>query len=294
MLEVDGITKNYTPSRRAVDGVSFGVRRGEIVGLLGHNGAGKSTLLGCMLGMVEPDAGEVRIDGISVQRERERALRKVGAIFEAPAFYDYLSGWRNLRLLSALSGFSDEDETRRVVEMVNLTAVIHRPVSTYSHGMRQRLALAQALLPMPELLLLDEPTDGLDPEGIREFRHFILRLREERGMTILFNSHLLAEVELLCDRVAIIKAGRLLYVGTGAELRRPTRRFVMRVDDWPRLAEVVRHFGGAAETSPYVDLPPEVDMADVVTRAVQAGLRVSEVTPQEETLEELYLKVSES
>src|SRR5690606_15342108 len=106
--------------------------------------------------------------------------------------------------------------------------------------------------------------------------------------------HLLAEVELLCDRVAIIKAGRLLYVGTGAELRRPTRRFVMRVDDWPRLAEVVRHFGGAAETSPYVDLPPEVDMADVVTRAVQAGLRVSEVTPQEETLEELYLKVSES
>jgi ABC-2 type transport system ATP-binding protein len=292
MLEVDAITKSYTSARRAVDGVTFHVGRGEIVGLLGHNGAGKSTLLGCMLGMVHPDAGEVRIGGISVQRERERALHQVGAIFEAPAFYDYLSGWRNLRLLSALSGFADEAETRRVVEMVNLTAAIHRPVSSYSHGMRQRLALAQALLPMPELLLLDEPTDGLDPEGIREFRSFVLRLREERGMTILFNSHLLAEVELICDRVAIIKAGKLLYVGTGEELRHSTRRFVISVDDWTKFTQIAENCGGTVVTPPFLELSKDADVAEVVAEAVRAGLRVSEVAPQQETLEELYLKVS--
>ncbi len=292
MLAIDDISKAYTADRAAVEDVSFHVGAGEIVGLLGHNGAGKSTLLGCMLGLVSPDRGEVRIAGVSVQRDRERALRRVGAIFEAPAFYDYLSGWRNLRILSALSGFADVAATREVVERVGLTARIHHCVGAYSHGMRQRLALAQALLPMPELLLLDEPTDGLDPEGIREFRDFVRRLRDERGITILFNSHLLTEVERLCDRVAIIKAGRLLYVGTGAELRQPHQRFVVATDDWDQLAALVGALGGRAATPPVVELPPEADIADLVAQAVQTGLRVRQVTPQQETLEELYLKVS--
>lgn len=292
MLEIDAITKSYTPGRKAVDGVAFSVKRGEIFGLLGHNGAGKSTLLGCMLGMVYPDAGEVRIGGISVQRDRRRALRKVGAIFEAPAFYDYLSGWENLRILAALSGFTDEAEMRRVVELVNLSERIRDRVGKYSHGMRQRLALAQALLPKPELLLLDEPTDGLDPEGIREFRDFVLRLRREEGMTILFNSHLLAEVELLCDRVAIIKRGRLLYTGDGTDLRQSTQRVAFKVDDTARFAEILVSLGGQPEENGWASLPLGLDVADVVAKAVHAGLRVREATPHKETLEDLYLKVS--
>jgi len=292
MVEIDSISKSFTPGRLAVDGVSFTVRRGEIFGLLGHNGAGKSTLLGCTLGMVYPDAGEVRIDGVSVQRDRNRALRKVGAIFEAPAFYDYLSGWQNLKILATLSGFTDRTEMARVVELVNLTDRIRHPVGTYSHGMRQRLALAQSLLPSPEVLLLDEPTDGLDPEGIREFREFVLRLRDERGMTILFNSHLLAEVELLCDRVAIIKRGRLLYTGDGTDLRQDTQRYAFEVDDWSRLCAVAEPFGAHPDGTGHLLLPRELDVAAVVTAAVQAGLKVREVRPHKETLEDLYLKVS--
>ena len=292
MVEIDAISKTFTKERKAVDAVSFTVRKGEIFGLLGHNGAGKSTLLGCMLGMVYPDQGEVRIDGISVQQERNRALRKVGAIFEAPAFYDYLSGWQNLKILAALSGFTDRTEISRVVDLVNLTERIKHPVGTYSHGMRQRLALAQALLPSPEVLLLDEPTDGLDPEGIREFRDFVLRLRDERGMTILFNSHLLAEVELLCDRVAIIKRGRLMYTGDGADLRQQSQRFSFVVDDWAQLVAVAEPLGGRPDGESHHTLPLNLDVAEVVAAAVQAGLRVREVHRHKETLEDLYLKVS--
>jgi ABC-2 type transport system ATP-binding protein len=292
MVEIDAISKSFIPGRKAVDAVSFTVRRGEIFGLLGHNGAGKSTLLGCTLGMVYPDSGEVRIDGVSVQRDRNRALRKVGAIFEAPAFYDYLSGWQNLKILAALSGFTDRAEMNRVVELVNLSDRISHPVGTYSHGMRQRLALAQALLPSPEVLLLDEPTDGLDPEGIREFRDFVLRLRQERGMTILFNSHLLAEVELLCDRVAIIKRGRLLYTGDGADLRQDSQRFAFAVDDWARFEAVAAPLGARADGEGHLLLPRSLDVAGIVAAAVHAGLKVREVRPHKETLEDLYLKVS--
>ena len=298
MLEIDHITKSFIRERKAVDDISFSVKKGEIFGLLGHNGAGKSTLLGTMLGMVYPDAGEVRIGGVSVQADRNRALRQVGAIFEAPAFYDYLSGWKNLQILAGLSGFFNKAEMRRTVELVGLKNRIHHAVGTYSHGMRQRLALAQALVTDPELLLLDEPTDGLDPEGIREFREFVMALRRDRGMTILFNSHLLSEVELLCDRVAIVKMGRLLYVGDGSDLRRPVQILKFEVDDWPRLLAAAQPFGGEPDASSldghYLQLPLNVDVADVVAAAVQAGVRIRGVQHHEETLEELYLKVSAS
>ena len=207
MLVIDNLWKNFNGSP-ALQGVSFAVEKGQIYGLLGHNGAGKSTTLGIILGMVAAQSGDVRIDGISVTQDRSRALRKVGAIFEAPSFYDYLSGWQNLKILMSYSGSFDEKLAREVVERVDLTKRIDSKVRTYSHGMRQRLALAQALLPEPEILLLDEPTDGLDPEGIKWFRDFILDLREQRGMTVLFNSHLLAEVEQMCDRIAILQGGQ--------------------------------------------------------------------------------------
>ncbi|MFN9027322.1 MAG: ABC transporter ATP-binding protein, partial [Akkermansiaceae bacterium] len=173
MLEARELNKTFG-GKPALNNVGFKLERGEIYGLLGHNGAGKSTTLGIILGMVAPDQGEVFIDGISVQQNRSKALRKVGAIFEAPAFYDYMTGWDNLKILMSYSGGFDEKAAREVIIRVGLEQRIGSKVRTYSHGMRQRLALAQALLPEPELLLLDEPTDGLDPEGIKWFRDFIL------------------------------------------------------------------------------------------------------------------------
>ena len=208
MINVSSLTKCFIRDRAALDGVSFEVKPAEIMGLLGHNGAGKSTVLGIMLGMVRPDEGEVHIGGHSVQRDRAKALRQIGAIFEAPVFYDYMTGWQNLRVLCSLCGYWEEREVKRVLELVHLHDRVHSKTSTYSHGMRQRLALAQALLPMPKVLLLDEPTNGLDPEGIREFRETILKLRDEHQLTILFNSHLLAEVEQMCDRCVILRDGR--------------------------------------------------------------------------------------
>ena len=191
MLRVSGLHKSFG-GRPALQDVSFQVERGEIHGLLGHNGAGKSTTLGIILGMVEPDQGEAWIGGISVQNDHSAALRQVGAIFESPAFYEYLSGWDNLKILAGYSGRFNATTARDVVERVGLSDRIRHKVGSYSHGMRQRLALAQALIPEPKILLLDEPTDGLDPEGIKWFRDFILGLRDERGTTVLFNSHLLA------------------------------------------------------------------------------------------------------
>lgn len=291
MLEVTGLVKAFG-GKPALRGVSFSVAEGEIFGLLGHNGAGKSTALGIILGMVEPDAGEARIAGVSVQRTRASALCQAGAIFESPAFYDYLSGWRNLQVLMSYSGGFDAGRAGEVVEQVGLSSRIHSKVSTYSHGMRQRLALAQALLPEPRVLLLDEPTDGLDPEGIKWFRDFVLRLRDERGMTILFNSHLLAEVEQMCDRVAIIRQGELVYDGGLEGIA--DERLILRLDARPAglVGEVCGALGGEQIGDGRVIFPEQTDPAEVARRLVGSGAELREMTRVRRSLEDVYLEVS--
>ncbi len=293
MLEVNGLHKNFG-GKPALKDVSFRLERGEIYGLLGHNGAGKSTSLGIILGMVAPDEGEVEIDGISVQRDRAKALRKVGAIFEAPAFYDYLSGWENLRLLVGYSGRFDEKAAREVVEKVGLTGRIKSKVRTYSHGMRQRLALAQSLLPEPELLLLDEPTDGLDPEGIKWFRDFILGLREEKGMTVLFNSHLLAEVELMCDRVAILRQGRRVFEGSVKGLQDEVPVYRAELDSRDVSQAMILGMGGEILGDGKFSLPRAVDAADLVERLVRAGVRVRGIERVRRSLEDVYMEILEN
>ena len=208
------------------------VPRGEIFGLLGHNGAGKSTAIGMMLGQVWPTSGEVKICGHDVTTRRDRALQKVGAIFETPAFYEYLSGWRNLEIFTHFTARTSDARIREVVEWVGLTGREHGRVRTYSHGMRARLALAQALLPQPELLILDEPGEGLDPEGIHEMRETILRLQRELKLTILLSSHLLSEVEQLCTRIAVLNQGRKVFEGSLAETKRRNQWARLRVNDF--------------------------------------------------------------
>ncbi len=293
MLEVDGLVKDFG-GKPALRDLSFSVCEGEVFGLLGHNGAGKSTALGIILGMVEPNAGEARIGGFSVQRERAQALRRAGAIFEAPAFYDYLSGWENLRVLMNYSGAFDAMEARRVVEEVRLSDRIDSKVSAYSHGMRQRLALAQALLPEPKLLLLDEPTDGLDPEGIKWFRDFILGLREERGITVLFNSHLLSEVELMCDRVAIIRSGEKVYEGELKGIAEDRLLLEIDADPGERASELWRELGGEeCEDGRRVSFPVGTDPAQVARVLVEGGTELRQLTPVRRSLEDVYLEVSE-
>ena len=291
MLEIQGLSKTFG-GKPALENVSFNVAKGEIHGLLGHNGAGKSTTLGIILGMVMPDAGNVTIGGASVLTHRSTALCKAGAIFESPAFFDYLSGWNNLKILMSYSGGFDEKSARETVEMVGLTKRIHSKVRTYSHGMRQRLALAQALLPEPELLLLDEPTDGLDPEGIREFREFILKLRDDFGMTILLNSHLLAEIELMCDRCVILKAGRKVYEGPVPSRSGATPRYLLATPDTEIARTVASRAGVTFDADGSVELPPDILGHEFLRRLVEAGVRVESWQVQKKNLEDCYLELT--
>lgn len=279
--------------RVAVESLDLEVRPGDILGLLGHNGAGKSTAIGMMLGQVWPDAGEVRVCGADVTRQRAAALREVGAIFESPVFYDYLSGWRNLQILANYTAPVSPARLREVVDWVGLTGREHSKVRTYSHGMRARLALAQALLPGPRLLILDEPSDGLDPEGIAEMRHTVLRLHRELGLTILFSSHQLTEVEQICTRIVVLRRGRKVFDGAIADLNRAHRRRRLVVD---RPADAFRELRAAGLISAHegdqaIELAPGIEADVVVKRLVELGLRVFEIAPEEQTLERFYLSL---
>jgi ABC-2 type transport system ATP-binding protein len=286
MIRVASVSKTFR-GRPALSDVSFEVQRGEIFGLLGHNGAGKSTTFGILLGQVFPDRGEAFIDGISVQRDRARALAQVGAIFETPGFYDYMSGWQNLEILAAYSRHVAKAELENAVRTVGLEKRIHDPVKAYSHGMRQRLALAQALVPMPQAILLDEPSEGLDPQGIHEMRELIRRLNRERGLTVMLSSHLLAEVQQLCDRIAILHQGRLRFEGPWTQLADQGQRFRLELDDWPKAQAI----GLALAVPPdVIELPPGEDIAEVIRRVVESGIKIRAVEPLRPTLESLYLE----
>ena len=291
MIRFESISKKFR-GRPAVADVSFEVARGEIFGLLGHNGAGKSTTFGIALGHVHADAGRVTVHGHDVSTSRAVALARVGAIFETPAFYDYLSGWRNLRFFVSLGGSVSQERMEEVVRLVGLEERIHDPVRAYSHGMRQRLALAQALLPDPELVLLDEPTEGLDPSGIHEMRAMIQRLRAEHGMTVILSSHILHEVEQLCDRVAILHRGSLVFCGRWQDAGPGGTRWKIETPDTEKCAAVLRGLGIEVAPDGSLDLPDALDSSAVVSALVAAGIRVGEFRKLVRTLEDFYLETT--
>jgi ABC-2 type transport system ATP-binding protein len=292
MIELKHLCKRFG-QRLAVQDLSLSVPAGEIYGLLGHNGAGKSTAIGMMLGQVWPTSGEVRIFNEDITTQRSRALRRVGAIFEAPAFYDYLSGWRNLEILSSYTAYTPTQRIDEVIEWVGLSGRERSKVRTYSHGMRARLALAQALLPNPEMLILDEPGSGLDPEGIHEMRQTILRLHRELGLTILLSSHLLHEVEQLCSRIAVLNQGRLVFEGNLAQTRQQGQWVRLRVGDFNRaVAELRRAQLIVAERDGRcVGLAPGAGTDQLVRLLVQADMPVYEVAAERESLEAFYLQL---
>jgi ABC-2 type transport system ATP-binding protein len=292
MIELSNVHKRFG-QRMAVDDLTLRVPAGEIYGLLGHNGAGKSTSIGMMLGQVWPTRGDVKICGFDVSTQRRKALAKVGAIFESPAFYDYLSGFRNLEILSSYTARTPRKRIEEVVEWVGLTGREDSNVRTYSHGMRARLALAQALLPNPELLILDEPSDGLDPEGIHEMRHTILRLHRELKLTILLSSHFLSEVEQICTRIAVLNQGRMVFEGTLAETKRREQWARIKVGDFAAAVAELRKAELITEDKDgqLIALAPKVATDQVVRLLVEKGMSVFEIAPAEETLETFYLRL---
>jgi len=292
MIQLRNVCKQFGQNH-AVEDLTLEVPAGEIYGLLGHNGAGKSTAIGIMLGQVWPTSGTVNICGYDVTARRRLALRKVGAIFESPAFYDYLSGWRNLEILSSYTAPTSAQRLDEVIAWVGLQGRQHSKVRTYSHGMRARLALAQALLPHPELLILDEPRDGLDPEGIHEMRQTILRLQRELGLTILLSSHLLNEVEHLCTRIAVLNRGKKVFEGPLSSIRQPEQWVRLKAGNFAVAVKALREAQLIADERDghLIALQPGVDTDQVVKSLVERGLPVYEIARQEETLENFYLSL---
>lgn len=291
MLSVRGASKRYR-QRTALHPLNLEVPRGVICGLLGHNGAGKSTLIGMLLGQIYADEGEIRIAGHDVIGSRPTALSRVGAIFETPVFHEYLSGAHNLQVLTAYSGGANPARIQEVVRFVGLQSRIDDRVATYSHGMRRRLALAQALLPDPEFLVLDEPGDGLDPEGIHEMRELILRLHRDRGMTILLSSHALAEVQRMCSHVAVLRQGRLLFAGDWRVAHLTRSRLHVAVDRQTEAEKALAAVGLMHDFSAdgIGRLAADVSVDTVTRWLVERGFVIHALAPVETSIEDFYLE----
>lgn len=219
VLEVDNLTKVFK-NRVAVDNVSFEIIKGEIFGLIGPNGAGKTTIIRMLTGLAEPTSGEIYIDGISLRKHFEKAIAKLGGIIETPELYSYMTGMENLKFFASLYPDITKEKIDEIVKLVGMEKRIYDKVRTYSLGMKQRIGIAQALLHDPKLLILDEPTNGLDPNGIKDMRKFLIGLARKKNISILVSSHILSEMEQLCDTVAIIDGGKILEVKTLEQIKR--------------------------------------------------------------------------
>jgi ABC-2 type transport system ATP-binding protein len=293
MITTRGLTKRFGQIV-AVDHLDLDVREGDIYGFLGANGSGKTTTVRMLLGLVLATSGEISVLGQAMPASARAVLPEVGALVEGPAAYRNLSGRVNLALFDAMGPERDpstrDKRIEEVLEKVGLAAVDKRPVRAYSLGMRQRLGLAGALLRRPRLLVLDEPTNGLDPQGIREIRSLLLQLHAA-GTTIFLSSHLLAEVEQLCTRVGVLDQGRLVIQEDLATLQQPTGRTLVRTPD-VQLARGL--LDGQVEHHDDASLLVRVtDVAELNSRLVTRGVRVEGLSPERRTLEDIVLAATQ-
>jgi ABC-2 type transport system ATP-binding protein len=281
----------------AVDHVDLNVGAGDVYGFLGPNGAGKTTTLRMALGLIAPTEGKVELFGRDPMRDGARALQGVAGFVEAPRFYPYLSGRKNLELLAALDGNAAARRIDEVLETVELAPRAMHRVGGYSHGMRQRLGIAAALLRSPRLLILDEPATGLDPAGMRDMRRLIRQLAEE-GMTVLLSSHQLPEVQELCDRVAIVDRGRVVYEGALSDLRRQGGAgYRLRTTDDAQALAVARAQPGvelARADEHGVSFEAQESAVGALSLALgRAGVGILALTPELATLEDLFFRLTE-
>ncbi|HIY51276.1 MAG TPA: ABC transporter ATP-binding protein [Candidatus Olsenella avicola] len=297
VIETRELTKIYG-EQRSVDGIDLHVRRGRIYGLLGRNGAGKTTTMKMLLGLTPPTAGEANVFGLSMPDHADEVLPRVGSLIESPGFYPNLTGTENLRIIARLRGIPGPDAVMRALEVVGLPYRDKKLFSQYSLGMKQRLAIALAIMHDPELLILDEPINGLDPIGIAEVRAFIKRLSAEQGKTIIVSSHILSEIELLADDIGIIDHGHLLEEESLAELEEKNTRYLrLKVGDTGRAALVLdRHVAAGAYR---IMRDGEIRVFDttlavepLVAELVAETVGVREVMLYEATLEDYFKRVT--
>ena len=295
VIETKALCKQYGP-HTAVDHVELHVPQGCVYGFIGPNGAGKSTTMKMLLGLIHPTAGRVRLLGQELtEKSRLPLLRQTGSLIESPAGYLHLTAQENLEIVADLKGVPHKD-IGRVLDIVHLTQDRNRRVGQYSLGMKQRLGIAMALLGSPKLLILDEPTNGLDPAGIQEMRALIRNMPAATGATVLISSHLLGEMEQMVEQVGIIDHGHILFEGPLTELQRHSRGNVtLRLLDPVKAAPILRANGLTAHSdSCVVTLPPLQDalLADLVQKLAACGAGVVELTPHTKTLEEIFLSLT--
>jgi ABC-2 type transport system ATP-binding protein len=286
--------KKVIGKKEIIKGISFELKEGEVFGFLGPNGAGKTTTIRMVVGLIKPTSGSIKIGGYNIEENFEEAMKHLGCIVENPELYPYLSGYDNLlHFANMLEGIGKE-RISEVTKLVGLKERIHDRVKTYSLGMRQRLGIAQALLGRPKVLILDEPTNGLDPAGIREMREFIRFLAEEEGLSVLVSSHLLSEIQLLCDRVAIISRGTVIKTDSVHNLLSNRERVVWRFHPIEEAKQVLRSVTTIEERedgsiSTEYD---EIKVAEWNKMLVEAGISVTEMNRKMPVLEDLFLELT--
>lgn len=290
VLRAEGLTKRFG-AREVVSDLSLELHAGQVLGFLGPNGAGKTTTIRMLVGLIRPTKGRVWIAGHDLRTEFEEALRKVGCIVESPDLYGFLTGRENLEHFARMMPGIDWGEVERVSAIVDLSHRLDDKVKTYSLGMRQRLGIAQALLGRPQLLILDEPANGLDPAGIREMRELLRSLARDHGLGILVSSHLLAEIEMVCDRVTILHRGRVLSSGPVSVVLGGTSRWRLEVDRADAATAVLARSGvEAVRNNGWLEFEAEREgIPDLVRALVASGVAISTVEPRRATLEERFL-----
>lgn len=291
IVQLQNLSKTIR-GKQLIQQLNIDLYPGQITGFLGPNGAGKTTTIRMMTGLMRPTEGNVIIDGLSLQDNFEEAISKVGVIVENPEMYKFMSGYKNLLHFARMHKNVTKERIQEVVRQVGLENRIHEKVSTYSLGMRQRLGLAQALLHRPKFLILDEPTNGLDPAGIREFRMYLRKIAEEDGVSVFVSSHLLSEIELMCDRVAVIQNGKLIDI---RDINVETSSFYY-IETTPNdqatalLQKLDYNF--VAENNGYVVEIKKEDIPKLITEFVQEGIQLFAVQPHQKTLEDQFLEMT--
>lgn len=293
IIELRNVSKKIR-NKQIIDNLSFEVMAGEVLGFLGPNGAGKTTTIRMITGLMKVSSGEIIINGTNLKQDFEKAISQIGAIVENPELYKFLTGYENLMQAARLYKGVTKEKINQVVEMVGLKDHIHNKVKTYSLGMRQRLGIALCLLHDPKVLILDEPTNGLDPAGIKEIRHYLRKLAHENNLAILVSSHLLSEMEMMCDRIAIIQNGKLVNIQRVKEEEVKTRPYFIQVDEITSALNILQDAGYEANPHEHgIEVYLEKkQVPEIIQQFVQQNILIYEVKVISKSLEDRFLEIT--
>lgn len=291
VVELKNLSKTIG-KKKIIDDLNLSLYPGQITGFLGPNGAGKTTTIRMMVGLMKQSGGDVIIDGVSLRDNFEEGLSKVGVIVENPEMYKFMSGYKNLLHFSRMHKGITKERIDDVVRQVGLQNRIHEKVGTYSLGMRQRLGLAQALLHRPKFLILDEPTNGLDPAGIREFRNYLRRIAEKEGVSVFVSSHMLSEIELMCDRIAVIQNGKLIGIREMSDAEQSFYYIEATPKEQVQQLLVNEGFAITPLKEGHLVQAQQQQIPSIVQSLIAEGLQVYAVQPQRKTLEDEFLEMT--